>query len=36
MDTFSSDALSKLAQRLMLPEITRDIFDNVDLHLNVK
>lgn len=33
---FSTDALSKLAQRLMLPEITRNIVHNVDLNFNVK
>ncbi len=33
---FSADALSKLAQRLMLPEITRNTVQKVDLNVSVK
>lgn len=36
MGTFSADALSKLAQRLMLPEITRNTVQKVDLNVSVK
>lgn len=36
MGKFSSDALSKPAQRLMLPEITTNIVHKVDLNLNVR
>lgn len=33
---FSADALSKLAHRLMLPEITRNTVQKAELNVNVK